>query len=206
MIFMVKLFLSACLAIAVGLSVSSADNARPGVDWPAFRGIQGAGTADGFPTATSWNVPEKKGVVWSTAVAGLGHSSPVIWGDRLCMTTAISGKTDAGLKPGLYGNIESVNDDTSHEWKLLCYNKKTGSTLVDKTILAGLPKVKRHTKSTHANSTLATDGTRLIAMLGSEGLYAFDMTGKELWKQDFGLLDSGFYMAPTAQWELRARP
>jgi outer membrane protein assembly factor BamB len=206
MIPMPKLLLCACLAVAVGVSVSSADNARPGVDWPAFRGIQGAGTADGFPTATSWSVPDKKGVVWSIAVAGLGHSSPVIWGDRLCVTTAISGQADAGLKPGIYGNIESVEDATSHEWKLLCYNKKTGNTLVDKTILSGLPKVKRHTKSTHANSTLATDGTHLIAMLGSEGLYAFDMNGKELWKKDFGLLDSGFYMAPGAQWEFASSP
>ena len=69
-----------------------------------------------------------------------------------------------------------------------------------------MPKVKRHTKSTHANSTLATDGTRLIAMLGSEGLYAFDMNGKELWTKDFGVLDSGFYMAPAAQWEFASSP
>jgi len=196
----------AVLLVAATVLVRPADNARPGVDWPAFRGIQGAGTADGFPTATSWNVPDKKGVVWSTAVAGLGHSSPVIWGDRLCVTTAISGRSDAGLKPGLYGDIASVEDATSHEWKLLCYNKKTGSTLVDKTILSGLPKVKRHTKSTHANSTLATDGTRIIAMLGSEGLFAFDMNGKEVWRKDFGLLDSGYYMVPPAQWEFGSSP
>ena len=196
----------ALLLAAATVLAGPADNARPGVDWPAFRGIRGAGTADGFPTATSWNVPDKKGVVWSIAVPGLGHSSPVIWGDRLCVTTAISGRTDAGLKPGIYGDIASVEDATNHEWKLLCYNKKTGKTLVDKTILSGLPKVKRHTKSTHANSTLATDGTHLIAMLGSEGLYAFDMNGKELWKKDFGLLDSGFYMVPAAQWEFGSSP
>ena len=201
-------FLSALavVLVAAGVIARPADNARPGVDWPSFRGINGAGTSDGFPTATAWNVPDKKGVVWSTAVAGLGHSSPVIWGNRLCVTTAISGRPDAGLKPGLYGNTESVNDDTSHEWKLLCYDKRTGATLVDKSILSGVPKVKRHTKSTHANSTLATDGTRLVVMLGSEGLYAFDMNGKELWRKDFGMLDSGFYMAPAAQWEFASSP
>ena len=196
----------AVLIVAAGVVVRPADNAKPGVDWPSFRGINGAGTAEGFPTATTWNVPENKGVMWSTAVAGLGHSSPVIWGNRLCLTTSISGRTDAGLKPGIYGNIDSVNDDTSHEWKLLCYDKKSGKTLLDKSILSGVPKVKRHTKSTHANSTLATDGTRLIAMLGSEGLYAFDMNGKELWKQDFGVLDSGFFMVPAAQWEFASSP
>jgi outer membrane protein assembly factor BamB len=194
------------LILAAAVTVRPADNARPGIDWPSFRGINGHGTAEGFPTATAWNVPLKQGVVWSAEVAGLGHSSPIIWGNRLCVTTAISGRTDAGLKPGIYGNIESVNDDTSHEWKLLCYDKKSGKTLLDKSILSGVPKVKRHTKSTHANSTLATDGTHLIAMLGSEGLYAFDMNGKELWKKDFGVLDSGFYMAPTAQWEFASSP
>src|SRR6185503_20467197 len=145
--FMLKHLTTFALVMGLGVFIPAADNPRPGVDWPAFRGIQGAGTADGFPTATSWNVPDKKGVTWSIAVPGLGHSSPVIWGDRLCVTTAISGRTDAGLKPGLYGDIASVEDATSHEWKLLCYNKKTGAVLFDKTILASVPKVKRHTKS-----------------------------------------------------------
>jgi outer membrane protein assembly factor BamB len=206
---MAKFHLAAAVAVCVlaaGVAARTAADAKPGVDWPSFRGIHGSGVAEGFPTATTWDVPAKKNVLWSIPVAGLGHSSPVIWGNQLCMTTAISGKADAGLKIGLYGNVESVNDDTNHLWKLLCYDKKTGKTLVDKTILSGVPKIKRHTKSTHANTTLATDGTRLIAMLGSEGLYAFDMTGKQLWKNDLGLLDAGWYMDPTAQWEFSSSP
>ena len=196
---------AALLAASVAVVRPSADP-KPGVDWPSFRGINGAGIAEGFPTATSWDVPAGKGVKWSVDVAGLGHSSPVVWGNRLCITTAVSGDNGAGLKPGLYGNIDSVNDDTVHTWKLLCYDKGTGKTLVDHTILSGVPKVKRHTKSTHANSTLATDGTRLIAMLGSEGLHAFDMNGKPLWSKDFGVLDSGFFMVPAAQWEFASSP
>jgi outer membrane protein assembly factor BamB len=206
---MAKLHLAAAVAICVfaaGVAARTAADARPGVDWPSFRGIRGSGVAEGFPTATTWDVPAKKNVLWSIPVAGLGHSSPVIWGNRLCLTTAISGKADAGLKIGLYGDIASVDDNTSHTWKLLCYDNKTGKTLVDKTILSGVPKIKRHTKSTHANTTLATDGTRLIAMLGSEGLYAFDMNGSQLWMKDLGVLDSGFYMAPAAQWEFASSP
>jgi outer membrane protein assembly factor BamB len=151
-------------------------------------------------------VPAGTGVRWKVAVEGLGHSSPVIWGNRLCITTAISGQKDAGLKTGLYGNITSVEDDTPHTWKLLCYDKANGKALLDKTILTGVPKVKRHTKSTHANSTIATDGTRLVVMLGSEGLYAFDMSGKQLWMQDFGVLDSGYFLAPRAQWAFASSP
>ena len=70
----------------------------------------------------------------------------------------------------------------------------------------GVPKIKRHPKSTHANSTLATDGRHIVAFFGSEGLYAYDMTGKLLWKKDFGRLDSGFFMVPDAQWGFASSP
>ena len=72
--------------------------------------------------------------------------------------------------------------------------------------LKAVPKIKRHTKATHANSTLATDGERLIAFFGSEGLYAYDMKGKQLWKKDLGVLDAGFFMVPDAQWETGSSP
>ena len=61
-------------------------------------------------------------------------------------------------------------------------------------------------KATHANSTLATDGERIIAFFGSEGLYAFDMKGTQIWKKDLGVLDAGFYMVPGAQWETGSSP
>ena len=73
-------------------------------------------------------------------------------------------------------------------------------------MLTGVPKIKRHMKSTHANSTLATDGERIIAFFGSEGLYAFDMKGKQLWKKDLGVLDAGYFMVPDAQWETGSSP
>jgi len=193
------------LMLASAISVP-ASNPKPSVDWPSFRGINGAGVADGFATATTWDIATKSHVLWTTAVPGLGLSSPVIWGNKLCVTTAISGAKDAGLKPGLYGDIASVNDDTEHTWKLLCYDKTTGKSLVDRTILTGVPKVKRHTKSTHASATVATDGSKLVVMLGSEGLHVFDMNGTPLWKKDFGLLDSGYFQAPQAQWAFASSP
>ena len=69
-----------------------------------------------------------------------------------------------------------------------------------------MPKIKRHTKSTHASSTLATDGSYIVAMLGSEGLFAFDMKGTQLWKKDLGVLDSGWFMDKTAQWAFGSSP
>jgi outer membrane protein assembly factor BamB len=153
-----------------------------------------------------WNVAAGTNVLWKTAVPGLGLSSPVVWGDMLCVTSAISGKADAKLRPGLYGDIESVPDDTSHEWHVYCLDKKTGKIAWQQTANTGVPKIKRHMKSTHANSTLATDGQHLVAFFGSEGLYAYDLKGKLLWKKDLGVLDAGFYMVPEAQWETGSSP
>jgi outer membrane protein assembly factor BamB len=179
---------------------------RPGVDWPQFRGIRAAGVADGFTLPSSWSVAEGKGIAWKTPIPGLGHSSPVVWGDALFLTTAISGQKDAGLKVGLYGDISPVQDDTTHEWRVYCLDKKTGAIKWQQTAYSGVPKIKRHMKATHANSTVATDGQRVVAFFGSEGLYAYDLAGKLLWKKDLGVLDAGFYMVPDAQWETGSSP
>jgi len=179
---------------------------KPGSDWPSFRGIRASGVAEGFPTLTTWDIPKKQGLRWRTALDGLGTSSPIVWGDRVCITTAVSGKLDSNLKIGLYGDITSVEDITSHTWKIVCLNKRTGRVVVDTTTQTGVPKVKRHTKSTHANSTLATDGNNLVAMFGSEGLYTLDMNGKVVWKKELGVLDSGYYQVPQAQWEFGSSP
>src|SRR5262245_46373374 len=104
---------------------------QPGIDWPAFRGIDANGVSDGRATPTTF---APAGALWKTPIAGLGHSSPVIWGNRLCVTTAISGQQNAGLKIGTYGDIASVNDATPHEWKVLCLDKRTGAVQWEKSV------------------------------------------------------------------------
>jgi outer membrane protein assembly factor BamB len=202
-----RVVLSATAVMFAGIVVTGAPAApRPGVDWPQFRGIAANGIAEGFSLPTTWNAATGANILWKTSIPGLGLSSPVVWGDDVFISTAISGKTDANLKVGLYGDIASVQDDTSHEWRVYALDKKTGAIKWQQTTNTGVPKVKRHTKSSHANSTLATDGERIVAFFGSEGLYAFDMKGKLLWKKDLGLLDAGFYMVPGAQWETGSSP
>ncbi|MBA3641682.1 MAG: PQQ-binding-like beta-propeller repeat protein [Acidobacteriota bacterium] len=193
--------------LLAGITFTGAATApRPGVDWPQFRGIAAGGVAEGFSLPTSWDTVKGTNVAWKTPVAGLGLSSPVIWGDELFISTSISGQKDAGLKVGLYGNVEPVQDDTEHEWRVYALDKKSGKVKWEKSILKAVPKIKRHTKASHANSTLATDGERLIAFFGSEGLYAFDMKGNQLWKKDLGVLDAGWYVARENQWETGSSP
>ena len=177
------------------------------MDWPQFRGIAAAGIAEGFSLPTTWNAADGTNVLWKTPIPGLGLSSPVVWGDDIFISTSISGKKDAGLKVGLYGDIASGRRTTRRtSGGVYALDKKTGAVKWQQTAHKGVPKIKRHTKATHANSTLATDGERLIAFFGSEGLYAYDMKGKLLWKKDLGVLDAGFYMVPEAQWETGSSP
>src|SRR5688572_3662281 len=187
-------------------AASGASTPRPGIDWPQFRGIRAGGIDERHPAPVTWDVAKKQAVRWKTPIPGLGHSSPVVWGDTVYVATSISGQKDAGIKVGYYGDIDPVKDDTPHEWRIYALDKKTGAVRWQKTVLTSVPKVKRHMKSTHANSTLATDGERIVAFFGSEGLHAFDMKGNLLWKKDLGVLDAGYYLAPEAQWETGSSP
>ena len=192
--------------IAFAISLSFADSPAPNTNWPQFRGLNASGIAEGATPPIKWNVEEKQTVAWKTPIPGLGHSSPIIWDDKVFVSSAISGKDNPELKVGLYGDIAPVQDDTAHRFMVYCVDRKTGKMLWERTAFTGKPKVKRHTKATHANSTMATDGKRVVAFFGSEGLYCFDMNGKQLWKQDFGLLDSGYFMVPSAQWGFASSP
>ena len=190
------------VSLAIGLSPSASD----GVNWPGFRGQGAAGIAEGYATPVTWDVGSSRNIAWRTEIPGLGHSSPVVWGDRVFVTTAISGMEKPELKVGLYGSIAPVDDDTEHEFKVFCLDKKTGKILWERLSHKGVPKVKRHPKATHANATPFTDGRHVLAFFGSEGLFCYDMDGNPLWKKDFGVLDSAFFMVPTAQWGFASSP
>ena len=194
------------VAAALMIAVLSADTPRPGIDWPSFRGPGARGVAEGAPAPATWDVPGNRNVKWRVAVPGLSHSSPVVWGQQACTATAVAKGGEQQLKVGLYGDIVSATDTSEQQWMVLCVDKATGKTLWQQVAHTGVPKVKRHTKSTHASSTLATDGRYILAFFGSEGLYAYDMKGKLVWKKDFGLLDSGFFMVPDAQWGFASSP
>jgi len=198
---------AASIVFTLAIALAGAPAApKPGVDWPQFRGIDASGIAEGFSLPTTWNPANGTNVLWKTPIPGLGLSSPIVWGDDVFVTTAISGKADAHLRIGYYGDIDPVKDDTVHEWRVYALDKKTGKVKWQQTAIKEVPKIKRHMKNSHANSTLATDGQRVIAFFGSEGLYAYDMKGTPLWKKDLGVLDAGFYMVPEAQWETGSSP
>ena len=174
--------------------------------WPSFRGPNASGIGDGQGAPSTWDVAAGTNVLWKTALPGMGLSSPVVWGDRVYLTTAVGTKGDPTFRTGLYGDVDPVPEEGPHTWRLLCVDRTTGRLLWDRVAHEGTPRVKRHTKSTYANPSPATDGRYVVAQFGSEGLFAFDMDGKVLWKKDLGVLDSGWFYDPTYQWGFSSSP
>lgn len=177
-----------------------------GQDWPQFRGPGATGVVEGKSTPVKWDVEKSVNVLWKTPVPGLAHSSPVVWGNKVFITTAVSTNPKEQTRFGLYGDVDPVENPAKHTWKVYCLDKQTGKILWERVAYEGIPKVKRHPKATHASSTPATDGRHLIVLFGSEGLYCYDLNGKLLWKQDLGVLDAGWFYDPDYQWEYASSP
>lgn len=177
-------------------------------DWPAYRGPAASGVGLG-PAPAIWSADAGsaiRNIKWKTPLPGLSHSSPIIWGDRLYVSTAISSAGEAPLKVGNYGSGNSADDDGEQQWVIYCLDKRSGKVLWTEIAHKGIPRARRHTKATHANTTLATDGKRLIALFGSEGLYSYSLDGKLLWKKDLGTLDMTPPDVRTLSWGYASSP
>lgn len=193
------------LFFLVGTPASQGVAARE-ANWPQFRGLRASGVAEGFATVSEWDVAAGKNIRWRVPVPGLAHSSPVVWGERIYLTTALRKEGEAELTVGLYGSVEPVADEGEQLFQVLCLDRKDGKVRWTQTAFEGEPSFPRHPKGSFAASTPATDGEHVLAFFGSEGLFCYDPDGKLLWKKDFGELDAGWYVMPTASWGFSASP
>ena len=174
--------------------------------WPSFRGPQASGIAERQNLPDRWNGKTGENILWRTPIPGLAHSSPVVWGNRIFVTSAVSSDPNASFRPGLYGDGDASKDRTQHRWMIYALDKRTGKILWERTAHQGVPIEKRHIKSTYANSTPATDGRIVVAWFGSQGVHAYDVNGRFLWKVDVGRLDLGAYDIPTYEWGPASSP
>lgn len=174
--------------------------------WPSFRGTGARGIATGQNLPDAWNVESGEGIRWKTRVPGLSNSAPIVWHDKVFVTTAVSKEGDSKLRIGLYGAGEAAEDDGEHEWKLYCLNAVNGCVEWCRVSFEGVPPVRRHTKSSHANSTPATDGKHVVALYNTGGLYCYSVDGDLLWSKQLGLLDSGAFDVPELQWGFGSSP
>lgn len=189
-----KPLLVSALAIAGSFSIVFA-HAPDALDanWPQWRGPDGLGISPSAAYAEEW-APDKN-IAWKTEVAGRGLSSPVVWGDRLFITTSIEGELVPGhtapdhlgfdLKPG-YLHPDSVGVDHKNTLKVLAYDTKNGKLLWERTAYDGLMYDNRHKKNTYASPTIATDGQLVYAFFEAAGLYAYDFSGKLAWQKSLG--------------------
>jgi outer membrane protein assembly factor BamB len=165
-------------------SVLAADN------WPQFRGLA-AGVSDGNNLPDSWSTT--KNVLWKSDVPGRGWSSPIIWGDKVFLTSVVTDGKFEDAKKGLYfGGERNKPSADVHHWKVWCYDLKTGKRLWEREVHKGKPPSTVHVKNTYASETPVTDGERLYVYFGNVGLFCLDLDGKELWSQKWGSFKTRF--------------
>src|SRR5215471_8053552 len=153
-------------------------------NWPQFRGPS-AGVADGPSLPEEWNT--NKNVVWKTDVPGRGWSSPIVWGERIILTSVVNEGKSEEPKKGLYFGGDRPKPSTDiHHWIVLCLDWKSGKTLWQKAVHKGPPASPIHIKNSYASETPITDGERVYAYFGNLGLFCFDMDGNELWSKKWG--------------------
>jgi len=174
--------------------------------WPSFRGPLASGVADGQHLPDQWNGKTGENILWRTTIPGLAHSSPVVWGNRIFVTSAVSSDPKATFRPGLYGDGDASKDRSRHRWMIYALDKQSGKIVWDRVAYEGEPLEKRHIKATYANATPATDGRIVVAWFGSQGVYAYDVNGRFLWKVDVGRLDVGAYDVPSVEWGPASSP
>jgi len=153
--------------------------------WPQFRGPQSTGVAEDRNLPDSWSTTHN--VVWKSEIPGSGWSSPVVWGDRIFVTSVISTVAPEAPKKGLYfgGNREAIPAD-EHRWMVYAVDWKTGKILWEREVYRGAPRSSHHLKNTYASETPVTDGERVYAYFGNVGLFVFDMNGKLVWSERLG--------------------
>lgn len=199
-----SVILSLVLCAIVSVAAAQGPDARP---WPGFRGPAASGVADGQSAPLEWDVDSGTSVLWETAIPGASNSSPIVWGDRLFLTTAISGSGTETLRAGISGDIRSLDDASEHVWRLYAIDTASGEVLWDREVYRGVPGVMRHPKGSQASSTPVTDGERVVVLFGTIGLLAaYDFDGDLIWQDDIGVIDSAAYNDPTAHWGHSSSP
>jgi hypothetical protein len=189
------------LLICIGLAALTSTAA----DWPQFRG-NGTGVSSEKEIPSEWAAD--KNVLWKTRIPGVGWSQPIIVGDKVFVTTAVTenqrkpssggfgggggggfGKGGPGGGGGGGGGGFGKGGsppNAVYQFQLLCLDRTSGKIIWSETALESKPKIATHGSNTYATETPVTDGEHVYAYFGMHGVYCFDMKGKQVWKKDLG--------------------
>ena len=158
--------------------------------WPQWRGPFNNGTARG-DAPLEWS--DTKNIAWKAPIPGRGHSSPIIWGDRIFVTTAVpTGKAGEGAPArdsGSRGPGGGAAAGQEHRFVVLCLDRNTGKVLWERAAKVATPHEGYHQRyGSFASNSPVTDGRRVYAFFGSRGVYCYDLDGRLLWQKEFGPL------------------
>jgi outer membrane protein assembly factor BamB len=163
-------------------------------NWSQFRGSRGDGTTTLNNLPTEWGVDHN--VKWKTKIPGKGWSSPIIWGEKVFITSA----RRADNVPETHDSNNRIYPDHDYKFEIYCLNKNTGEVIWQETAYQGKPAIITHKDNTYASETPATDGKHIYVYFGMIGLYCYDMEGEKVWEKNLGSFPS------QANWGTSASP
>lgn len=177
------------LLVAFGFTVATAgalgQAVNPLAQWGQWRGPLATGAAPKADPPVEWS--ETKNIRWKTKLPGLGHSSPVVWGSLVFVTTAeMTGakKPFTGVTPdGAHNNMNPLFD---HQFAVMAIDRQTGAVVWRRTVATRQPHESTHESATWASNSPVTDGEHVLSFFGSNGLYCLDTGGRLLWSRDLG--------------------
>ena len=177
------------LLVAFGFTVATAgalgQAVNPLAQWGQWRGPLATGAAPKAAPPVEWS--ETKNIRWKTKLPGLGHSSPVVWGSLVFVTTAeMTGakKPFTGVTPdGAHNNMNPLFD---HQFAVMAIDRQTGAVVWRRTVATRQPHESTHESATWASNSPVTDGEHVLSFFGSNGLYCLDTGGRLLWSRDLG--------------------
>jgi outer membrane protein assembly factor BamB len=155
-------------------------------NWPQFRGPGSLGISAEKQLPIEWG--SSKNVRWRIEIPGAGWSSPVVWEDKVFITTAT---TEKQAKPRAFSDSYGGANvgkpaDSVYRWEVYCLDRPTGKVLWKQTTAEGKPAIPCHPSNSYASETPVTDGQRVYAYFGMTGLFCYDLTGRLLWSKNLG--------------------
>ena len=174
--------LAAVIFFALFSSIPAAQQADAGRFWPQWRGPSATGVSPTANPPLEWS--ETRNIKWKVEIPGRGSSSPIVWGDRVFLLTAVPVGVEGAAQHEPRGGLRARG---VHRFVVMAIDRKTGRTVWERVATEQEPHEAGHTdNSTWASSSPITDGQTLFAYFESFGIYAYDMDGTLRWKKDLG--------------------
>ncbi len=191
------------ISVLLGSSSLLAQDANS--NWAQFRGTDGNGVAENAKPPTEWSASSKN-LKWKIEVPGKGHSSPIVWGDKVIVMTAVDsgknaegkavpkpavteqprggGRSRGGRSRGRGGRGKPPT--TVQEFWVVCFDRSNGKEVWKTKVNESVPHEGTHGTNTHSSASPVTDGKHIYASFGSHGLFCLDMDGNQIWERDLG--------------------